>query len=87
MIKPIVFIFYPFLFPSDFFQHFGNGTSTGSIGKNSLILPSMGKSATFIFEMVKYHDKCYSDLFSKSKQHMTGMHENCFIPCQKYQIN
>ena len=28
---------------SDFFQHFGNGTSTGSIGKNSLNLPSIGK--------------------------------------------
>ena len=26
-----------------FFQHFGNGTSTGSIGKNSLILPSIVK--------------------------------------------
>ena len=28
---------------SDFFHHFGNGTSTGSIGKNSQILPSIGK--------------------------------------------
>ena len=28
---------------SDFFLHFGNGTSTGSIGKNCLILPSVGK--------------------------------------------
>ena len=28
---------------SDFFQHFGNSTSTSSIGKNSLIIPSIGK--------------------------------------------
>ena len=28
---------------SDFFQHFGNGTGTGSIGKKCLILPSIGK--------------------------------------------
>ena len=28
---------------SDFFQHFGNGTCTGSIGKNSLTLLSIGK--------------------------------------------
>ena len=28
---------------SDFFQHFGNGTSTGSVGKSKLILPSIGK--------------------------------------------
>ena len=62
-----------------FFQHFGNGTSTGSIGKNSLNLPSIEKIGDIYLRTSK-NDKnvmlSVSDLFSKSKQHMTGMHEN-----------
>ena len=56
---------------SDFFQHFGNGTSTGSIGKTSLILPSIKK----ISDIYLKTRNCYSD-FSKSKHHMTRTHEN-----------
>ena len=38
---------------SDFFQHFVNGTSTDSIGKNSLILPSIGKTSDSSVKMIK----------------------------------
>ena len=56
---------------SDFFQHFGNGTSSSSIGKNCLILPSVGK----IGDIYLQNGKNIMIRFSKNKQHMTGMHE------------
>ena len=39
--------------PSDFFHLFGNSTHTGSIGKNCIVFPPIGKNSTF--KLIRKH--------------------------------
>ena len=72
---------------SDFFQHFGNGTSTGSVGKNSLILPSVGKIGDIYLKTSKIMISVIVICFQKINNILLGSMKISVIPCHRYQIN
>ena len=77
------------MFPgSDFFQHFGNGTSTGSIGKNSLNLPSIGKISDIYLKINKNGKNIMISVTVICFLKLNYIRQGCMkIPCNKYQMN